>query len=130
MDANFNKVKDFILDLEYTITSENLEEDILVITNEESGIINMIIDCEGSILIIEQFLFQSDKLSQNDLLKLLQMNRNIVHGAFVVDESGKKVIYRDTLQLENLDKNELEASINSLELLLAEYGNEILAIAK
>ena len=41
-------------------------------------------------------------------------------GAFVLDESGQRVLFRDTLQLGTLDSNELEASINALSLALAE----------
>jgi hypothetical protein len=61
---------------------------------------------------------------------LLQKNREIVHGAFVLDDTGKRLLFRDTLQLENLDLNEVEASINSLKLLMAEYAGEMLQFAK
>jgi hypothetical protein len=60
----------------------------------------------------------------------LQKNRDIVHGAFVLDESGEKVIFRDTLQIENIDLNELEGSINSLSLLLSEYSENIIQFSK
>ena len=62
--------------------------------------------------------------------RLLQMNRSLVHGAFVLDEEGKYLSFRDTLQLENLDLNELEGSIQALSLALAENGAEILEYAK
>jgi len=62
--------------------------------------------------------------------RLLQMNRTLVHGAFVLDEEGTKVIFRDTLQLENLDKNELEGSINALSIALAEYAGELIEFSK
>jgi hypothetical protein len=61
---------------------------------------------------------------------LLQKNRDIIHGAFVLEETGEKVIFRDTLQLENLDLNELEASLNSLGLLLSEYADKIIEFSK
>jgi len=61
---------------------------------------------------------------------LLQKNREIVHGAFSLDETGKKLLFRDTLQIENLDLNELEGSINSLKLLMAEYSEHLLEFAK
>ena len=67
---------------------------------------------------------------QTDLLDLLKKNRDIIHGAFVLDESGKKVIFRDTLQILNLDRNELEGSLNSLSLLLSEYSNELIKFSK
>jgi len=40
------------------------------------------------------------------------------------------LIFRDTLQMENLDLNELEGSINSLTLLLSEYSNELITFSK
>ena len=66
----------------------------------------------------------------DDLFKrLLQMNRNLVHGAFALDEDAKVVLFRDTLQIENLDRNELESSINALSIALSEYGSELLEYA-
>jgi hypothetical protein len=62
--------------------------------------------------------------------ELLKKNRDIVHGAFVLNETGDKVIFRDTLQLESLDLNELEGSINSLSLLLSEYSEELIKFSK
>ena len=58
--------------------------------------------------------------------RLLQMNNTLVHGAFVLDETGERIFFRDTLQLANLDLNELESSIRALSLALAEYGSELL----
>ena len=57
-------------------------------------------------------------------------NRDIVHGAFVMDEDGNKVIFRDTLQVESLDLNELDGSLTSLSLLLSEYSDEIIEFSK
>jgi hypothetical protein len=58
------------------------------------------------------------------------MNRTLVHGAFVLNDEGTKIIFRDTLQLENLDKNELEGSINALSIALAEYAGELIEFSK
>jgi hypothetical protein len=58
------------------------------------------------------------------------MNRELVHGAFVLDENEEFILFRDTLQLENLDRNELEATIHALSLALAEYSQELLGYAK
>ena len=127
----FDLVKQYLLDMELLIVSEDPSEGLVVIDDEENGIKNMVIDCEEPILVIEQVII---KTPQKDLLnffqRLLQMNRHIVHGAFVLNEDSKIVIFRDTLQLENLDRNELEASIHSLSLALAEYGEELLSFAK
>jgi hypothetical protein len=58
--------------------------------------------------------------------RLLQINRELVHGAFALDETGEILIFRDTLQLENLDRNELEGSVHALSLALAEHSSELL----
>lgn len=130
MSEHFNRVKDYLLDLEYRIVSEDTAEELFVVEKEEDGISNLIIDCEDSILIIEGLLFELKNGSEEIYKSLLTMNRQVVHGAFVLDEDGKKVIFRDTLQLENLDLNELEGSLNSLKLLLSEYSDELIEYSK
>ncbi len=83
-----------------------------------------------SIVNYRTILFDISANNNSGLKFLLEANRNIIHGAFVLNETGEKVIFRDTLQIENLDLNELEASINSLSLLLSEYSNELIKISK
>ena len=101
-----------------------------MIQNQNEGINNLIIGIANPILIIEQYIFEITNPNENIFQQLLQKNRDIVHGAFVLDETGKKVIFRDTLQIENIDLNELEGSINSLSLLLSEYSENIIQFSK
>ena len=101
---------------------------MVIVTNEDKGIYKMVVDCEYPVLIIEQLMYDIKSFSTKHFLELLKMNRNLIHGAFVVDEDEKHVIFRDTLQLENLDFNELEATINSLSLGLAEYSGNLLKL--
>ena len=75
-------------------------------------------------------MFEVQEKSQALFEELLKKNREIIHGAFVLDETGTKVLFRDTLQLENLDLNELEGTLNSLELLLSEYASQIIEFSK
>jgi hypothetical protein len=49
-----------------------------------------------------------------------------VHGAFALDEEGTMVLFRDTLQLENLDLNEMDGTIEALSLALAEFAEELI----
>jgi len=130
MKTQFEKIKNYLLDLGYNITLENKEDEIFVINNEDLGFNNLVIGCASPLLIIEQYLFDISPNNNSGLKFLLETNRNIIHGAFVLNETGEKVIFRDTLQVENLDLNELEASINSLSLLLSEYSNELIKISK
>ena len=130
MSENLKKVKSYLEELGFSISSENTKEELVVIDDEEKGINNLIIDCEEPILVIEQIIMKVPGKANDFFKRLLQINRTVVHGAFVLDENGKNIIFRDTLQLENLDKNELEGSINSLSLALAEYANELISFSK
>jgi hypothetical protein len=129
MENNFNKVKNYLLDLEYNVVSEDTAEELVVVEKEEVGIKNLILDCEDSILVVELLLFEisSDNLAM--FKEFLMMNRNIIHGAIALDESGTKVIFRDTLQLENLDLNEIQATLNSLEVFLSENATKLINFA-
>ncbi len=130
MSENLDKVKNYLLDLDLRIIDENEAEELVVVEDDESGIHNLIVDCEPPILVLEQLIMETPKEPGDFFKRLLQMNRALVHGAFVLDEDGKYMFFRDTLQLENLDLNELEASISALSLALAENGTEILEYAK
>lgn len=129
--ADFEKVKQYLFEMGFKIENENVENEILTITDKSIGINNMIIDCEAPIVILEQFMFDlKDSNNPHVLLRLLQMNRGLVHGAFVVDEEAKKVLFRDTLQIENLDFNEIKGSIDSLSIATAEYLDELLEFTR
>ena len=128
MSEKFELIKSYLLDLELRVTHEDEAEELVVVTDEDAGIINLVIDCEAPIVILEQLIMDVPKNPGDLYRRLLQMNRTLVHGAFVLDESGR-VLFRDTLQLENLDLNELEGSIRALSLGLAEHADELLQFA-
>ena len=130
MKEQFKTIKNYLIELNYNITHENEEEGVLVIQDHDKGINNLILGIASPILIIEQYIFKISNPNKAVFQQLLQKNRDIVHGAFVLDESGEKVIFRDTLQIENIDLNELEGSINSLSLLLSEYSENIIQFSK
>lgn len=130
MEDYFNKIKDYLVEFEFDITHEDASEGIFVVQKESDGITNLVIGIAPPIVIIEQYLFKLKNPSLEICMDLLKKNRDIVHGAFVLDEEGDKVIYRDTLQVETLDAPELEASVNSLSLLLSEYSDQIIKFSK
>ena len=130
MNDYFSKVKDFILDLSFTITHENENNGLIVVENESDGIKNLVLVLADPLLIVEQSIFEIHNAHPNIYKQLLQKSRDIIHGAFVLDESGHRVIFRNTHELENLDLNELQATLNSLSLLLSEYSEEIIELSK
>jgi len=128
--SDFEKVKDFIMDMGFAISHEDPKEELVVIDDDERGIKNLVIDCEAPILILEQVIIPMPQDSSDFCKRLLQINRTLVHGAFVLDEEGTTLLFRDTLQLENLDRNELEGSIDALSLALAEYASELVSFVR
>lgn len=126
----FKKIESYISKLGYSVSYRNEKDGIFCIENEDDGIKNLIIGVAPPILIIEQFIFKLQNDDKEILKSLLKKNRDIIHGAFVLDEEGKKVIFRYTMQIENLDMNEFEGALNSLGLLLSEYYEQIIEFSK
>lgn len=122
----FDKVKTLLLDLEYNIVEEDAAQELFVIDDTDSGINKLIVDCEDPLLILEQVIMPVPAGPGDLFRRLLQMNRLLVHGAFVLDDDARTILFRDTLRLENLDANELEGSIEALSLALAENATELL----
>ena len=91
---------------------------------------NVVLIVADPIVIVEQFLFELTNDTNDVFKKLLMKNRDIIHGAFAIDDSGKNVFFRNTHECENLDLNELEATLNSLALLLSEYTDELIEFSK
>jgi len=127
--ADFATVKEYVLELGFAIAEEIPEEEIVIVNDEERGVQNLVIDCEDTVLVIEQLIIKVAAEAAEAHKRILQMNRDLIFGAFVLNEEGDGLLYRNTLALENLDLNELESTINSLGLGLAEHGEELLGFA-
>ena len=127
--ADFEDVRTFVQELQLSIVNEDPPEGILVVEDEDRGIKNLVIDCDDPVLIFEQLIMEVPGRPGDMFKRLLQMNRTVVHGAFAVDEDGGKVLFRDTLQLANLDLNEVEGTVEALSLALAENAAELIAFS-
>lgn len=125
----FDLIKSTLIDIGLDISEEDPAEAFLIADNPERGVCQLLVDCEDSILVIEQFIANIRTDNTPALARLLQMNRELIHGAFALDESGTRLLFRDTLELENLDRNEVEATIHALELGLAQFGKELIGFA-
>lgn len=130
MDTNFNKVKEYLLELDYMIVNQNPADGMFLVEKEDAGIKNLMIGVAEPILIMEQFICEIGQPTAETYKNLLIKNRDIIHGAFVLDDTGKNLMFRDTLQLENLDLNEIAGSLNSLSLLMSEYSDDLIKISK
>lgn len=130
MNSYFDTVREYLLELNFTIVQEDEADGLFVVANEDEGMTNIVLIVADPLLIVEQFLFEMSNPSEDKFRQLLIKNRDIIHGAFAIDESGSKVFFRNTHECENLDLNELEATLNSLALLLSEYSDELIELSK
>ena len=126
----FKKIETYILKLGYSVIYNDEAKGVFCIESEADGIKNLIVGVAPPILIIEQFIFTLKSDDREILKSLLIKNRDIIHGGFVLNEDGTKVIFRYTMQIENLDINDFEGALNSLGLLLSEYYEQIIQFAK
>ena len=126
----FKKIELYVSKLGYSVSYQDEKAGIFLIEREQDGIKNLIIGVAPPILIMEQYIFTLKNDNAEVLKSLLQKNRDIIHGAFALDEEGKKVIFRYTLQIEHLDIDEFEGALNSLGLLLSEYYEQIIEFSK
>ncbi len=126
----FETVKAYLADIGVDVVEENAAEQMVVVRCESRGIHALVIDCEDDVVVLEQPILRLDPANAAAPRRLLEMNRDLVHGAFALDGGSGTLVFRDTLQLANLDLNELEASINALELALAQFGVELIGFAK
>jgi hypothetical protein len=127
---NIETIEDFALRLNCKILYKNEQSGILKIDNQADGIHNLILGVAPPILIMEQLLFTFREDNLDMFKKMLQKNRDTIHGAFVVSEEGNRVLFRYTMQLQNLDFNEFESALNSLGLLLSEFSEQIIDFSK
>jgi len=130
MNSYFDKVREYLLELNFTIVQEDEADGLFVVENEDEGMTNIVLIVSDPLLIVEQYLFDLKNPSEDSYRKLLIKNRDIIHGAFALDDTGKKVFFRNTHECENLDLNEIEATLNSLALLLSEYSEELIELSK
>lgn len=94
---------------------EELSEDLWRVESPEDRINNIIVQFADPIIIITIRLFKVPADSNSSFYrKLLESNAtDITHGAYAID-SDDFIVLVDTLQVENLDENELKASIQSI----------------
>ena len=130
MNTYFEKVKDYLLELGFTILQEDEADGVFVVENEDLGMKNIVLIVADPVLIVEQFLCEIKDDSPAVYQQLLMKNRDIIYGAFALDESGKRLFYRNTHECENLDLPELEATLNSLAILLSEFSDELIQLSK
>jgi len=128
--VDFDTVKKFVQELHLAIIDEDPPEGMVVVEDEERGLKHLVLNCDDPILIFEQRILDVPRLPGEFFRRLLQMNRTLVHGAFVLDEAGKSILLHDTLALAHDDLNDVQGTIDAFSLALAEHAQELIAFSR
>ena len=120
--ANREDLESFIGRLDGAITSDEVEKGIWVLTpGDESTPIVVSFDSPVVVFRVKVMDLPKDGQAKTQLMqKLLELNaEGLVHGSYGIE--GSLVVLTDALQLENLDFNEFQSSVDSITLALASH---------
>ncbi len=104
------------------VTSEELKPGLWVLTPEQDGV-RIVVNFGPPVVVfrVNVMNLPGDAEKRTSLMqKLLELNATeLLHGSYGIE--GDSVVLTDALQLENLDFNEFQASIDSITLALASH---------
>ena len=104
---------------------ESVSDGVWRVESSDNNVDNIIMSYEDPILLLRVNLMKVPESNREAFYeRLLQLNATeIPHGAFGIENDV--VVLIDTLQVENLDRNELQASVDSLGFTVAQYYTEL-----
>ena len=104
---------------------EKVDDALWRVESPENNVDNIILSYAEPIIVFRIKLMQVPESNKEAFYeRLLKLNATeIPHGAFGIEDDNVVVI--DTLQLENLNRNELQASVDSLAFTVTQYYNEL-----
>lgn len=95
---------------EVSFEQQENHPDIFVVNEDDTGL-DLIVDVEEDTVVsyieVAEFI---DNIPEGLAQRLLEINHSAVQGAFTITKG--KLFFKSNLQLENLDQNELEASLH------------------
>lgn len=120
--ASREDLESFIARLDADISSEEVDSGIWVLAPGEDSA-PVVVSWAPPVVVFRVKVMDMPEPGQKrtDLMqKLLELNAaGLMHGSYGID--GSHVVLTDALQLENLDFNEFQASIDSITLALASH---------
>lgn len=100
---------------------EKVKEGAWIIHDDTDNVENLVIIHDPPILVFRVKLMEVPQKNQLELFRhLLELNaRELVHGAYGLEDNN--IVLIDTLESENLDFNEFQASVESMILTLSNH---------
>ncbi len=117
--AGLSKVESYLIDLD--VSYQEVSPNTFFINDEVRGLPGVGITADEPVVIIRAKVMPVPAKKSIELYEsLLRLNAtDIVHGAYGID--GNDVILVDTLEYDNMDKNEFEAALDSIGMALARH---------
>ncbi|TFG84612.1 MAG: hypothetical protein E4H20_02675 [Spirochaetales bacterium] len=117
--SGLSKVESYLmeLDLSYQEASANT----FFIDDDTRGLPGIAITIDEPVVFIRAKVMVLPKIVNKELLEtLLKLNAtDIMHGAYGID--GNDIVLVDTLEYDNMDKNEFEAALDSIGMALSKH---------
>ncbi len=113
------KVEGYMINL--SLTFEAVGDNIWLINDQEKGLGHVVVYAEDSLITIRAKVMElPEKEREQFFEELLRLNASdMVHGAYALEESN--VIIIDTLELQTMDLEEFQASLDALGLAIAQH---------
>lgn len=113
------KIEGYLIDL--SIPFEEKSENFWLISSQERSLENIALTVEDTIATVTVNVMPLPSTNKEALFeKLLFLNANeMVHGAYGIE--GTNIVLIDTLEGETMDIEELQASLDSISLALAQH---------
>ena len=117
--SNKKKIEGYLVEL--SLSFEELGENIWAVSGEEKGLENVIVMIEEPLLIIRVKVMDIPPENKTLLFEeLLKLNAaDLAHGAYGLE--GESIILIDTLEVDTLALNELQASLDAVGLALVQH---------
>lgn len=109
---------------------DKVKEGMWVIHDEEDKVENLVVLHEPPVVIFRVKLMEVPEKNREKLFRrLLQLNAHeLVHGAYGLEDGN--IVLIDTLESENLDFNEFQASVESLIWEISAHYQELVSYRK
>jgi hypothetical protein len=102
------------------INYEQVSDDVWIVNDTDKGLNQLIVFVDESLVTIRTRVMEVPQDNRLELFEdLLRFNLDLVHGAYAIEEDF--VILMDTLELETMDLEEFQASMDALGLALAQH---------
>lgn len=114
------KIEGYLINL--GLTFREIGDQAWMIDDPENGLSNVVVFAQEDLVTIRTKIMNVPESRHEEFFRrLLQLNAEMIHGAYALD--GDNVILIDTLELATMDLEEFQASLDATGLALAQHYN-------